>query len=53
MWYMRGFRTQLSHIRAFVMTCRKKDELLKLLGPRTYMMDDLLPDSDGKVPPVK
>jgi hypothetical protein len=38
---MRVLRVQLSHMKAFIYTCRKKDQLLRMFGTRTYMLHDL------------
>lgn len=38
---VRKLRLQLSHIKAFVETCRKRDSLMGLLGDRAYLMADL------------
>ena len=39
-------RQQLIHMKAFVMTCSKKEQLLKRLGSRTYMLTPSLDDSN-------
>ena len=35
-------RQQLCHIRAFIFTCKKKENLLKLFSQRQYMLNDTL-----------
>lgn len=40
-------RQQLAHIRAFILTCKKKEALLKLLGQRQYMLNDTLVRTNG------
>ncbi len=40
MRYVRAIREQLAHMRAFVLTCKKRDRLLRWFGTRVYFMDD-------------
>ncbi len=46
--FVRILRVQLSHIKPFIFTCRKKEQLMKMFGTRTYMLHDI--NTSGEVP---